>query len=240
MEIRRGRIPAMRIPLTRYGLPQVAVFPAIIVGIMAFCHFVALRYCCGWICTAVWAIQGILLIILIWVLSFFRDPERKTPQGHDLLISPADGTVTDVDELEGCEYIEGKVIRIGIFLSIFSVHINRAPCACTVERTQYKKGQFLDARAADSSKVNESNDVIMKRLNEPKDRLVVRQISGAIARRIVCEAGSGDVLEAGQRFGMIKFGSRTELYLPCRPNVKILVKCGEKVKAGLSVLARYE
>jgi phosphatidylserine decarboxylase len=230
----------MKIPLTRYGLPQVAVFPAIIAAIMAFCHFVALRWCCGWICTAVWALQGVLLVVLVWVFSFFRDPERKVPEGRNLLISPADGTVTDVDILEGCEYIDGRVMRIGIFLSVFNVHLNRAPCAAVVEDLRYRKGKFLDARDAASSKVNESNDVIMTRLDEPKDRLAVRQISGAIARRIVCEAKKGDRLAAGERFGMIKFGSRTELYLPARANAKCVVKAGDKVKAGLNVLVRYE
>ncbi|HSV26895.1 MAG TPA: phosphatidylserine decarboxylase [Sedimentisphaerales bacterium] len=240
VEARHGSIAAMKIPLTRYGLPQVAVFPAIIVGVMAFCQFVMLRYCVGWICGAVWMLQGLLLVLLVWVLSFFRDPERKTPQGDNLLISPADGTITDVEAVEGCQYIEGPAIRISIFLSIFSVHINRSPCAAVVEGTQYKKGQFRDARHKDSSRVNESNDVVMTRLAEPKDRLVVRQISGAVARRIVCGAKKGDSLAAGQRFGMIKFGSRTDLYLPARPNARIIVKPGDKVRAGLDVLARYE
>lgn len=240
VEASRGRIPVMKIPLTRYGLPQVAVFPAIILAIMAFCWFVALKSCCGWICTAVWILEVILFAKLVWVLSFFRDPERKVPQDKNILISPADGTVTDVDILEGCEYIEGRVMRVGIFLSIFSVHINRAPCAAQVEAIQYKQGRFKDARSPESSKVNESNDVVMRRLDEPKDKLVVRQVSGAIARRIVCAVTKGSSMVAGERFGMIKFGSRTELYLPARANAKCLVKPGDKVHAGQDVLVRYE
>jgi phosphatidylserine decarboxylase len=240
VEVGRGRILAMKIPLTRYGLPQVAVFPAIIIAIMAFCWFVALRTCCGRICTAVWVLESLLLALLLWVLFFFRDPEREVPKGTNLLISPADGTVTDVDILDKYEYIDGRVMRVGIFLSVFNVHINRAPCAAVVEGTKYKEGRFKDARDHDSSRVNESNDVTMMRVDEPKDRLVVRQISGEIARHIVCAAKNGDTLAAGERFGMIKFGSRTELYLPARANAKCLVKPGDKVRAGQDVLVRYE
>jgi phosphatidylserine decarboxylase len=236
----RGRIEAMKIPLTKYGLPQVAFYPAVVVVMMAV-GFVALSRAgessAAWV---VWAAEAILLVVLIWMLSFFRDPERVIPQGANLLISPADGTVTDVDVLEGCEYMDGKVMRIGIFLSVFNVHINRAPCRARIERIRYKEGKFKDARDKDSSKVNEANDVVMSRLDEPKDKLVVRQISGAIARRIVCAIKAGDELAAGERFGMIKFGSRTELYLPARANAKVLVKPGDKVRAGLDILVRYE
>jgi phosphatidylserine decarboxylase len=240
VEVSRGRITAMRIPLTRYGLPQVAFYPAVIVVMMAMGLVVLSKASGSPAAIAVWAAEVILLVVLIWALSFFRDPERVVPQESNLLISPADGTVTDVDILDGCEYIEGKVMRIGIFLSVFNVHINRAPCKARVETIQYKQGKFKDARDKTSSKVNESNDVAMVRLEEPKDKLVVRQISGAIARRIVCEAKKGGTLKAGERFGMIKFGSRTELYLPARANAKCLVKPGDAVHAGQDVLVRYE
>jgi len=230
----------MRIPLTRYGLPQVAVFPLVIVAIMAFCYFVALRYCCGWICTIVWILEGSLAVLLVWVLSFFRDPERKVPTEKNVLVAPADGTVTDVERLEDCEYMQGAVVKIGIFLSVLNVHINRAPCAAVVEEVRYKKGRFRDARHKESSIVNESNDLVMKRVEEPNDTMVVRQISGAIARRIVCEATKGTRLEAGERFGMIKFGSRTELYVPGRTNARCVVAVGDKVKAGVDILVRYE
>ena len=230
----------MRIPLTRYGLPQVATFPLVIVAIMAFCYFVALRYCCGWICTAIWIREGLLAVLLVWVLSFFRDPERNVPAERNVLVAPADGTVTDVERLENCEYMQGAVIKIGIFLSVLNVHINRAPCAAVVEEVRYKKGKFRDARNPASSKVNESNDLMMRQVEEPKDTIVVRQISGAIARRIVCEAAAGSRLAAGERFGMIKFGSRTELYVPGRTNARCVVAVGDKVKAGSDILVRYE
>jgi phosphatidylserine decarboxylase len=238
--IRCGRIPAMKIPLTRYGLPQVVLYPAIIVAMMAMGLAVLSKASGSPAAIAIWAAEVILLAKLVWALSFFRDPERVTPQGANLLISPADGTVTDVDVLEGSEYLDGKVMRIGIFLSVFNVHINRAPCKAMISKIQYKEGKFKDARDKTSSKVNESNDVAMVRVDEPKDKIVVRQISGAIARRIVCAAKPGDLLAAGERFGMIKFGSRTELYLPARGNARFLVKPGDKVRAGLDILVRYE
>jgi len=130
-------------------------------------------------------------------------------------------------------------MRIGIFLSVFNVHINRTPCRVRVEKITYKKGKFKDARSGQCSKVNESNDLALIRLDEPHDRLVVRQISGAIARRIVCDVKTGDELNIGQKFGMIKFGSRTELYLPANENIECMVKKGDKVKAGITPLVKY-
>ena len=109
-----------------------------------------------------------------------------------------------------------------------------------IEKITYKKGAFKNAMNPESARVNESNDVAMTRLNEPKDQLLVRQISGAIARRIVCRAEIGQDFAGGQRFGMIKFGSRTELYLPAGGNARAVIKVGDKVKAGLTVLVRYE
>ncbi len=133
-----------------------------------------------------------------------------------------------------------SALRIGIFLSIFSVHINRSPCNAKVEKVTYKKGQFRDARDPQASQVNESNSLALVRIDSPNDRLVVRQISGAVAQRIVCRAAEGEQLAGGQKFGMIKFGSRTELYVPAGNNKKLLVKIGDKVKAGLTPLVKYE
>ena len=127
-----------------------------------------------------------------------------------------------------------------IFLSVFNVHINRMPCAARVEKITYKPGQFINALDKNCGKVNESNNLLLTRTAGPADRLLLRQIAGAIARRIVCDASEQQTFTAGQQFGMIKFGSRTELYLPVRENAKILVKVGDKVKAGLTGLVRYE
>jgi phosphatidylserine decarboxylase len=230
----------MKIPLTKYGMPQVVIYPAIVIIMMAVGLVIIHKASQSPAIWAIWVAEVLLLAILVWALSFFRDPERVVPQDTNLLLSPADGTVTDVDVLDSCPYIEGRVMRIGIFLSVFNVHINRAPCHARVIEIRYKEGHFKDARDKEASRVNESNDVTLVRLDEPKDKLAVRQISGAIARRIVCAVGNGDRLAAGERFGMIKFGSRTELYLPARPGAKAMVKPGDKVRAGMDVLVRYE
>lgn len=227
----------MRIPITKYGLPQVAVFPAIVIAIMAAVFIFTRPHLPTW---ALITIEVILLIVLIWVLAFFRDPVRQIPTDTNILISPADGLVSDIEEVDEQTAIGGKALRIGIFLNIFNVHINRTPCAVTIDQITYKEGKFINAMNPDCGKVNESNEIAMTRIHEPADKLLVRQISGAIARRIVCTAKKGDQYEAGEKFGMIKFGSRTELYLPIRDNAKLQVKIGDKVKAGQTILVRYE
>jgi len=235
----------MKIPLTRYGWPQVALFPAGLLALMLIYFFIARRFlhpmcACPVSTLLVWLPELILLIVLIWVFSFFRDPNRKIVQDAALLLSPADGTIAAVETLDNYEGFDGPVLRIEIFLSIFNVHINRVPCPVKIGTITYKPGKFLDARNPQCSKVNEANEVEMFRLDAPKDRILVRQISGAIARRIVCEAGTGIEYTGGAKFGMIKFGSCTELYVPARDNLKCCVKKGDKAKAGLTLLAKYE
>ena len=225
----------MRIPLTRYGLPQVVTFP-LIVFIAMLALFVAFR-------PALWLIpvQAVLLAVLIWAFSFFRDPARKIIPDENILYSPADGTITDIDEVEDTA-IGTKALRIGMFLSVFNVHVNRLPCSVRIEKVMYKKGKFINAMSTEASKINESNDTLMTRLSEPKDKLLVRQISGAIARHIVCEAKEGSEYRQGQQFGMIKFGSRAELYLPVaddKRKYEVAVKIGEPVRAGLTPLVKY-
>jgi phosphatidylserine decarboxylase len=226
----------MRIPLTKYGWPQVVMYPAAVLVFMIVLWFGAHPT------TPVWVVHYVeiaLAVVFIWALSFFRDPERIVPEDKDVLLAPADGTVTDIETVDENEFIKGKALRIGIFLSIFDVHINRSPCGAKVEKITYRQGQYLDARKLESGRVNESEDLWMTRVEAPYDKLIVRQISGAIARRIVCQAEAGQNLAAGEKFGMIKFGSRTELYVPVRDDVKCLVKTGGKVKAGLTPIIRY-
>ena len=167
------------------------------------------------------------------------------PAEKNLLLSPADGRITDIEIVEEKDFIAGTALRIGIFLGIFNAHINRSPCNVRVEKITYKKGRYKNAMNPEAGRVNESNDLGLIRTDSPNDRLIVRQISGAIARRIVCETRQGQELTGGEKFGMIKFGSRTELYVPApqgpaREGVKCLVKIGDKVKAGLSPVVRYE
>ncbi|MFA5555132.1 MAG: phosphatidylserine decarboxylase [Phycisphaerae bacterium] len=223
----------MRIALTKYGLPQVVIIPAIIIAVM----FIVLTAGLNWLTISV---QAVLFILLVFVISFFRNPKRQIPQDNRLLLAPADGTIRDIELIEDHNFTGGKALRIGIFLSIFNAHINRSPCSAKVEKITYKKGKFKDARDPLAGKVNESNDIILIRNNFPEDKIIVRQISGAIARRIVCSLKHSQILASGEKFGMIKFGSRTELYVPARDDVKCLVNVGDKVKAGISALIRYE
>jgi len=227
----------MKIPLTKYGWPQVAVFPVAISAVMIICLLVGITFLPAW---ATVSIELVLAAILIWVLAFFRDPYRNCPTDENLLLAPADGKVTDIEIVKENNFIGADAFRIGIFMSIFDVHINRSPCNVKIEKITYKKGKYKNAANPRSGRVNESNNLYLVRTDKPKDKLIVRQISGAIARRITCEKAEGQKLTGGEKFGMIKFGSRAELYVPTSQNVKCLAKIGDKVKAGLTPLVKYE
>ena len=222
----------MRIPLTRYGLPQVAVFP---IGVLAL---MAVLFVIFW--PAVWLIPVLvfLFVIFCWILSFFRDPKRTIVQDKNVLYSPADGTVTDISTVDDSVLGPGA-LKIGIFLSVFNVHINRLPCSAVIEKVTYKKGKFKNAMSPQSSRENESNDVLMSRADNPKEKILVRQLTGAVARRIVCEAKEKGEYSQGEAFGMMKFGSRAELYLVAGEHFELKVKIGDKVRAGLTPLVRY-
>jgi phosphatidylserine decarboxylase len=227
----------MRIPLTKYGLPEVLVYPAIIVALMTG---VALAGLAG---LAIWAAalaECLLAAVLVWALAFFRDPRRNTPRDDMLLLAPADGKVVDIATVQNADFIGGPALRVGIFLSIFNTHINRAPCDARVERITYRRGRYLNALNPLAGKVNEANSVALVRTGDPQDRLLVRQISGAVARRIVCAVREGQQLAGGEPFGMIKFGSRTELYVPASEKIECVVRIGDKVKAGVSPLVKYK
>jgi phosphatidylserine decarboxylase len=226
----------MRIPLTKYGLPEVAVYPAVLAVLMVSAALFAPGRLPVW---AGVAVEGVLALLLIWALLFFRDPERRTVRDDTVLWAPADGRIVDVETVDEADLLGGQALRIGIFLSIFDTHINRAPCDAKVEKITYRPGQYLNAMNRRAGQVNESNNLILLRTGPPQDRIVVRQISGAIARRIVCAAREGQRLAGGERFGMIKFGSRTELYLPVNDRIECVVRVGDKVKAGLTPLAKY-
>lgn len=185
----------MRIGLTKYGLPQVVTLPAIILAAMIICFFTGAAFLQAWVLIA---IESVLAILLVFVLAFFRDPYRLVLRNADILLAPADGRIADIEQVNEDEHIGGPALRIGIFLSIFDTHINRAPCEVKVAQIEYKKGKFKDARNPQAGKVNESNDLKLVRTSEPADNLIVRQISGAIARRIVCKTKPGDVLASGK------------------------------------------
>jgi phosphatidylserine decarboxylase len=175
----------------------------------------------------------IFLILTIYTVAFFRDPERLAPADENAVVAAADGTVTDIVEIEEPDVLKTKTRRVGIFLSIFNVHTNRTPVEGRVVYRQHRQGLCLDARRAECSDKNES---MTWAFQNPRTTIVVRQLTGAIARRIVGWANVGDQLRKGERFGMIRFGSRTEVYLPL--NASVLVKPGDRVAGGLTVIAR--
>ena len=181
-----------------------------------------------------WAAAPFLLIGG-FALFFFRDPPRVPSADSNEIVAPADGRIVVVDDHETCGNYGGPCRRLAILLSQFNVHVNRSPVSGTVYRIEYKPGAFKPAMKTEASELNESNTLYM---DSDQGRVTVRQISGLVARRIVCAAEEGQNLELGQKFGMIKFGSRTELYLP--PDSEICVTLGEKVKAGTSIVARFQ
>jgi phosphatidylserine decarboxylase len=172
------------------------------------------------------------------VIGFFRNPRRVPPTEAGLVVSPADGTITTIENLEYDEFVGGPAVLVGIFLSVFNVHINRTPVAGRVISVSYRRGKFLNALRPESARENEQLTVRMQELAAPHRRMLVRQITGAIARRIVCWAAPGDEFARGEQFGMIKLGSRTELVFPDDGSFQLQAKLGDRVKAGVTVLAR--
>jgi phosphatidylserine decarboxylase len=175
----------------------------------------------------------LILLFFVYTISFFRDPERAVPADPDAVVAAADGTVADIVEIEETEVLNATRRRIGIFLSVFDVHINRAPVDGRIIYRKRHEGRCLDARHRDCS---EKNRAITWAFENPRGVIVVRQLTGMIARRIVGWAKVGDELKKGERFGMIRFGSRTEVYLPL--DAVVLVKVGDRVSGGSSVIAR--
>ncbi len=177
---------------------------------------------------------GVVFLLLgLFALNFFRDPPRRIPTEPGAVVSPADGVVTAIEDMAETEHYVGPCRRVSIFLNVFNVHINRCPADAGVVDIRYKKGKYLNAMNPESSRVNESNAIWLDSVHGP---MTVRQVSGAIARRIVCMTTPGECLVRGEKFGMIKFGSRTELYLP--PGTEVCVRVGEKVRGGSTTVAR--
>ena len=177
----------------------------------------------------------VLGAMILFTIYFFRDPERIPPPDDNLAVAPADGLVTTVDEVEETEFLKTKVRRIGIFLSVLDVHVNRAPLIGEVTHSVPKPGRFLDARDPDASLFNQSRSWVFE---GPAGAVMVKQITGAIARRICPWAVVGDKLKRGERFGMIRFGSRTEVFLPM--DAEVLVKLGDRVRGGETAVARMK
>jgi len=172
--------------------------------------------------------------LFFFVLYFFRDPERPVPADEKIIVSAADGLVVDVIEMDEPDFGLGKMKRVAVFLSVFDVHVNRAPVEGTVKSTKYKTGDFLDVRHPDSSIRNECRSWWLETARGP---VAVRQIAGLVARRIVAWSKEGDTVARGYRFGMIRFGSRTEVFLPME--CTILVKPGDRVEGAATPIARW-
>ena len=190
---------------------------------------------------AFWPLALIVLPVLVWLFAFFRDPERPIPVEQHSMVSPADGKVSDITTLEDDDLIGGPCLRIGIFLSVFNVHVNRSPCDGRVIKVIYKKGKFINAMSHNrASEENESNTIVLAEPTGERPIAVVKQIVGLIARRIVFAGREGDVLTRGQRIGMIKFGSRTELYIPLWLKPQVKVEVGQTVRGAADIIAVLE
>ncbi len=206
------------IPIAKEGYPFIA-YSAFLTLTSA-----ALGYC---------LISLLLVVVTTFILMFFRDPERMVPQIDRGVISPADGRIIFIDTLRDERFSTDEVLKISIFMNVFNVHVNRIPFAGTIQHVSHVPGAFL---AADSEKAHLHNEYCAARIVTENGReITVVQIAGLIARRIVCRLEAGDKVVKGERFGMIRFGSRVDLYLPKQSNAA--VKIGDKVRAGESLLA---
>lgn len=180
------------------------------------------------------ALSPFFLCLLACHLLFFRDPRRDTPSGEGLL-SPADGRIADISTQPGAPFLDETVVRIGVVLSIFNCHINRIPATGKVLSVEYKPGKFFNAFGKEAALRNSSNDLVLESARGP---LIVRQMAGAIARRIFCDVKAGDSVSRGEKFGIICYGSRTELWVPKRL-FRPAIAVGQKVKAGQTVLGDW-
>jgi len=180
-----------------------------------------------------WKILFILSILLaLFIAFFFRNPKRKIPEARNVIVSPADGKVIEVGKCQETRYLQEETLKVSIFMSLFDVHMNRSPVSGRVFKTAYNPGKFRVAHVEKSSLLNEQNAILM--MVEEQWRVLVVQIAGFLARRIISYAASGETLQRGQIFGLICFGSRVDLHLP--PGVKPIVKVGQKVKGGESII----
>lgn len=180
-----------------------------------------------------WGLAAVLTLLAAWVAYFFRDPEREGERGDDVVISPADGRVVMITEVDEPAFIHGRALRISIFMNVFNVHVNRYPVGGTVKYVHYNPGKFLNAAIEKSSLENEQMSV---GLDHGGTRILVRQIAGLIARRIVTYSREGESVAQGERMGIIRFGSRVDVFLP--PGTPIAVKVGDTTFAGTTLLGR--
>ncbi|WP_294436627.1 phosphatidylserine decarboxylase [uncultured Victivallis sp.] len=221
--------------LTRYGLREWGTAGLITLVILIGCWYLIRHGHPGW----GWSVAAVVVVLFLAFAAFFRNPSRTIPADPAVLVGPADGVVRDIEVVEDFNFppFDGKARRIGIFLSVLNVHVNRAPAELEVESKFYREGEYLDARNSECAKRNEAMTIAgTATAGGKRFPLAVRQISGAIARRIVCPVDPGRKLRKGEVYGMIKFGSRTELYLPV-DGFEINVKVGDRVYGGETIMA---
>ncbi|MFH0789717.1 MAG: phosphatidylserine decarboxylase family protein [Pseudomonadota bacterium] len=207
----------MHFPIARQG------FPYILIGLAGVVLFLWLDFSIGW------AIAGLLTL---FVTSFFRDPDRNSPQGERTILSPADGKILLIEDKEMTPFSSGRTIKISIFMSVFNCHVNRVPMSGRIEKMVYRPGKFFSADKEMASAQNEQNALLL--MTEAGQGISFVQVAGLIARRIVCWVRIGQTVKQGDRFGLIQFGSRVDLYLP--PLTQLRVSRGDKVKAGLTIM----
>jgi phosphatidylserine decarboxylase len=218
-------------PFTKYGIRELILYALVIPGVL----WVGVWALAWYVHPALWALGVLPLFLTGFVCNFFRDPDRALPGDEYTVVSPADGVISDVGEKELSEYLEGPHQGLGIFLNVFDVHVNRAPLDGEVEYLRHQDGVYLDARDPECGTLNEAQNIGFRTRWGP--RFYLRQITGLIARRIVCPLNTGDSVKRGERFGMLKFGSRTELYFDNDLDVDWKVKVGDRVKGGGTVIA---
>ena len=224
----------VRLPFATYGRFDLAASTVVCLGVAGACGWMAGDV--GW---GLWVPAALAVAVWLVLVNFFRDPERTTPQGELLVIAPADGVVKDIAEVDEPKVLGERASRIGIFLSPLDVHVNRMPMACKVVQVVYVKGKMLPAFDPLAITQNEAAAACIEVL-AGRSKMIVRQITGAVARRIVCPVLPGERYEAGQRYGMIKLGSRTEVWVPMSMPVRWNVKIGDRVRAGETVIGVLE
>ncbi len=208
----------------REGLPFIGI--AMTLALATLIAAVMLR---SW---PLWLLAFVFIVLALWVSYFFRDPERSGERGGGIVIAPADGRVVMISEVDEPAFIHGKALRISIFMNVFNVHVNRYPVSGTVRFVHYNPGKFLNAATDKSSLENEQSSV---GIESGSRRILVRQIAGLVARRIVTYSREGDQVEQGERMGIIRFGSRVDVFLPT--TARAAVKVGDNTAAGSSVIA---
>ncbi len=217
-----------RLPFARWGLAELLLMSIPLAAIIVALAFTPWPW--------LTAFPGVVLALVVW---FFRDPPRSVPAGPGIVVSPADGVIAEITSLDHHDFVGGPAVRIGIFLSIFNVHINRSPVEGRILRLSYHPGKFLNALNPESAILNENMVIGLEEAAAPHRRMIVRQIAGLFARKIVCDLKPDQRIGRGEKFGMIKLGSRTELVLPAEAGLAIEVKVGQKVSAGSTIFARY-